>query len=403
MTLLNTADKIMLGNVEVDKIMLGTTEVYAKSSIPATDFGVGVLAGVPTAMDPVDLIANYGSRSSYYSGELVYVTVDLDTAGDVALYTFEPGTLTVRAISETWSAPAGRSSHVLSVPVEIAVGDQLGLWCSNKTAVPMLYIEAENFLYDQSHSAKPTASEELFGTTGQFSNSGTISMMAFGIETEAPANPIERVGQRVGGASSNQSNITITLPSVSGGILEGDIILIRLTMSRGTLGVPTFTCTGYEELYELGGNSSNIASGIVGYYKVAVGGETAATIAASVSGNHQWIAEVYRNAGAPQPVEALYNSNGTGTYLFNEVSALEGSWVLDHLGGRGPSSGQVSPVWAGGAVADWNTASGRVPYLFTAKEEVAADDSSIIHQVSVTNAQGGPSTMRASIVLPQAS
>lgn len=206
------------------------------------------------------------------------------------------------------------------------------------------------------------------------------------------------VGESAGGANTAVSSTTVTLPTVTGGILANDVILIWVSYNKGASGTVNTSVAGYLEVYDAQ-TATTFPAGIALYGKVAAGGETSATIAAAAAAADTWVARVYRgSAGVPLSVTPSTSAGGTGSYSSNAVSvASAADLILTQLGGRGPASGIVSPVWGGGAVADYTTASGRIAYLYLAKQ--TGITGSVQHTVSTTNGQGIPSTDVGSVVL----
>lgn len=221
--------------------------------------------------------------------------------------------------------------------------------------------------------------------------------------TAPPAVPFELKGESNGGTATNNTSHGVSLPTITGGILANDVIVIWVTFSRGTSGVADLTVAGYTQIYDEQVTSSALTSGIACFSKKAVGGETLASIVASVSGTSTWVARVYRGAlDIPAVVDPMTVAGaGSSPYFGNSVVIdTPGSLAITHLGGRGPSGGTVTPVWGGGAVASYSTASGRVAYLALAQQQV--DSGTVTHSASVSNGQGGASTGLGTIVLKPA-
>lgn len=217
-----------------------------------------------------------------------------------------------------------------------------------------------------------------------------------------PASPLLGLGQSVSGSATNLTTFPVTLPTISGGILANDLIVIWVTLTRGSVTYSEMAAAGYTQIYQVSGASASIFTAIGCFAKVAAGGETTASVTATVSAVHTVLARVYRNAvGLPAVVTALYSGTGSGTYDSNTVNVeKETDLVVTQVGGRGPASGNPAAVWGGGAVSSYGTATGRVGYLVMADQTGVTGD--VTHNVTTTNTQGGPSTMRGSIVIKSA-
>lgn len=213
--------------------------------------------------------------------------------------------------------------------------------------------------------------------------------------------PFEKLGEQVSGSATNSATLTVAMPTITGGILANDLIVVWTSFSRGASGITDLTAAGYTQLYDEQVTSASITSGIACFAKLAAGGETTMSISTTGTGTHTSMARVYRGALMPDPVDPFTVGTGSGTYSANSVVVDKaGSLVVSHLGGRGGAAGNVAPAWSNGAVVAYSTASGRVAYLSMAEQQV--DSGTVTHMVTTTNVQGGPSTGVGSIVIKPA-
>lgn len=212
----------------------------------------------------------------------------------------------------------------------------------------------------------------------------------------APA--LQQVGILNGGNASTTS-AAATLPTVSGGILKDDLIVVLVAISKsGSTGTTDIDVPGYKQIYDEQIIRSLIPSGLAAFAKVAAGGETSATVNSGTACVRTWQTRVFRGAaGIPYEVDPVTTSSLSETPSNTVNPARSGDIVLTLTGGRAGSTGSVAPVFGGGAVADYTTNSGRNAYLATATQTGVTGP--VTHTVDLTTTDGAAITGVGSMVI----
>lgn len=206
---------------------------------------------------------------------------------------------------------------------------------------------------------------------------------------------ISQVGSPTAGFTAGTS-ISATLPQAA---TAGNVIVIAIGGSKGSLGAPTITISGYTEMGGVWQNSGTLSGGTRLFAKIAAGGETGATISSSSSITGAWVAlELTGVDTGTFPVgptaPATYTSNATtGLQTMNSntrITAAADEYLVTVCGGRGPSSGDVTLSFGGGASGLYTTPSGALGFIYVGGQSVAAASTSVTHTATLTNNQGSP-------------
>ena len=213
-----------------------------------------------------------------------------------------------------------------------------------------------------------------------------------------PAAPVMQ-GSRASNGVTTGTTLTCTLPA---GVTAGEYIRIEIGGSR--LAALSSSMTGYTRLVEAGNANASGAGFVSVWGKFAVGGD-ANPVFNTGAGNTNMTYVAERWSGVVSVSSALtgvnYTSASPAMTSNTVVTTVANSVVATTTGGRTFATGDVSPVWGGGAAAHNNAASGRIGFCNSGIETVASP-ASVTHTCSITNAQASPSSNIGSVILAPA-
>lgn len=217
----------------------------------------------------------------------------------------------------------------------------------------------------------------------------------------------ELVSRSVGGSSAGSgfspATQLITLPAPAEGTGEGELILVAIGANRNTV-APSPSLPGFTKLLDVRQVFGTTAAGLLYIYgKIATASESNPTFTHGVNGTAQmgYIAERWSGVSELPEVQTGvgYTTGGTFTLTDNaRVTDDPNSIVWSAIGGRGPTGGDVSESWGGGAVGLYNTASGQIGFVNNASQ-VVASPGSVTPTCQITNSQSGPASCIGSVIL----
>lgn len=151
--------------------MLGAIAQHYVASTPLTPIGVANTAtftGTTSAggahWTTTDLAAE--------NGTITAVSINQGVAGDIAIFTMDSATLTVRAISDTVTTVVGVNN--LTVSLAVVTGDLVGVWCSGGTALPRYAANGGESVQRANAATKPTVGT-VFGTGSYLLVGGAVT------------------------------------------------------------------------------------------------------------------------------------------------------------------------------------------------------------------------------------
>lgn len=240
--------------------------------------------------------------------------------------------------------------------------------------------------------------------------SSTVNRLYVGSNLIYPASlPIPTFMSRATAVTGNSLFVNIGKPS---GLAVGDLLIMIVAASRSTNSTPDLymTQSGFTEIAKRWFWAGGVAGGLFSIFaKFAdstdvstsvfswniTTGQGAATKAA--------LLERWTNVGfLPDVITPVANNTQSAspqTITGNVVSPTTRSVLSSYFGARALSSNPVL-TWGNGAVAEYDTSSGVIATLKSAKEQ--ADSGAHAHTATFTNNQGAAVNMLGTILLKPA-
>lgn len=208
-------------------------------------------------------------------------------------------------------------------------------------------------------------------------------------------------GAAVGGNAFSTLSTTVNMPA---DIQTGEILLAEVGIS-GTTATANPTLTGFTPLLVFRQGMSTSSGYVAVFYRVATSSNPASTLSMGINGAHNlgYMVRRIANCGIPVLASAAgFIDSGTFTMIApSKTTDMPASRVLTIIGGRGGSATGSAPVWGGGAVALSENITGNIAFLSDASQVLEAVGTTQ-HTCQITNTQGNPASVIASLILEPA-
>jgi hypothetical protein len=225
----------------------------------------------------------------------------------------------------------------------------------------------------------------------------------FGAFAQTPvALPAPVFANRTTGGITTGFNATISLPTE---LDAGELIVIMVGGSRAATATTAMNANGgnaWTKVLEVFNNSGGTYGFLSVWARFGIIGDVNPTFGlGSGNTNLTWVAERWTGVGSfSSGLTGVGSVSGSATLNLNAVTpTVDNSIILSVAGGRTVAGGFLSSfTWGGGATAAYSGSSGRIGFVYNAKETLNAGVASA-HTFAFTNGQGAPVTNAGSLLL----